>query len=216
MTKERGEVAVGLPHEAYPKLFTFDTVYDPNTKQEDIFNETAYPIIDNVFEGYNGTIFAYGQTGTGKSHTMSGVLDNQEHWGIIPRSFDTIFKTINCETKKQFLVRVSYLEIYNEEVYDLLSPSFQSKLELKEKPDSGVYVKDLSTFVVKNPEDTLKVMRKGTDNRHTGETNMNKDSSRSHSVFCVTIEQSEIGPDGKSHIKVGKLNMVDLAGSERQ
>ena len=124
MKKDRGEIAIGQAQEAYPKIFTFDTVYDHVTKQEDIFNESAYPIIDNVFEGYNGTIFAYGQTGTGKSHTMSGLLDDPINWGIIPRSFETIFKTINCDSKKQFLVRVSYLEIYNEEIYDLLSPSF--------------------------------------------------------------------------------------------
>jgi len=112
-------------------------------------------------------------------------------------------------------VRASYLEIYNEEVRDLLSKNGQSKLDIKEK--EGVpYVKDLSTFVVKSPEDLLQVFNDGTVNRHVGATNMNDQSSRSHSIFTITIESSEFGQDGKSHIRVGKLNIVDLAGSERQ
>jgi hypothetical protein len=146
---------------------------------------------------------------------MTGELKSEEHKGIIPRSFETIFKSIECDTKRQFLVRASFLEIYNEEVKDLLSNKGQNKLELKEKPDSGVYVKDLSTFVVKSPEDMMKVMIEGDENRHFAATNMNQHSSRSHSIFTVTVETGENGHDGKTHYKVGKLNMVDLAGSER-
>ncbi len=135
--------------------------------------------------------------------------------GIMPRTFETIFKSIECDTKKQYLVRASYLEIYNEEIRDLLSKNGSNKLELKEK-DNTVYVKDLSTFVVKNPNDLLDVFNEGTVNRHVGATDMNEQSSRSHSLFTITVESSEVGADGKSHIKVGKLNIVDLAGSERQ
>ena len=113
------------------------------------------------------------------------------------------------------MVRASYLEIYNEEIRDLLSKNGSSKLELKER-DGTVYVKDLSTFVVKCPEDMLDVFNEGYLNRHVGATSMNQDSSRSHSIFTITIESSETGADGKSHIRVGKLNIVDLAGSERQ
>lgn len=112
-------------------------------------------------------------------------------------------------------MRASYLEIYNEEIRDLLYKNGTKKLDLKDK-DTGVYVKDLSTFVVKSPDDLMDVFTEGNLNRHVGRTNMNEHSSRSHSVFTITVESSEIKEDGKPHIKVGKLNIVDLAGSERQ
>lgn len=115
----------------------------------------------------------------------------------------------------EYLVRASYLEIYQEEIKDLLSKNGSKKLELKDK-DTGVYVKDLSTFVVKTPKDLMDVFNEGNLNRHVGATNMNEQSSRSHSVFTITVESSYIGDDGEQHIKVGKLNIVDLAGSERQ
>lgn len=132
----------------------------------------------------------------------------------MPRAFENIFQQIGGDTKKQYLVRVSYLEIYNEEIRDLLNKK-GSKLDLRDK-DTGVYVKDLSTFVVKTPEDCMKVFSEGNINRHVGATNMNEHSSRSHSVFTITVESSELDAQGESHIKVGKLNIVDLAGSERQ
>ena len=112
-------------------------------------------------------------------------------------------------------MRASYLEIYNEEIRDLLSKKGTQKLDLRDK-DTGVYVKDLSTFVVKSPEDMHKVFVEGNVNRHVGATNMNEHSSRSHSVFTITVESSEIDEKGENHIKAGKLNIVDLAGSERQ
>ena len=113
------------------------------------------------------------------------------------------------------MVRVSYLEIYNEEVRDLLSKNPKNRLELHEKVDSGVYVKDLSYFAAKSSDEVRKIMYIGSKNRSTGETLMNAHSSRSQSLFTITVERSEIGADGKQHIRVGKLNMVDLAGSER-
>ena len=121
---------------------------------------------------------------------------------------------VQSDTERQYLVRVSYLEIYNEEIRDLMSKKPQ-KLELKDK-DTGVYVKDLSTFVVKTPADMTKVFEEGTMQRHVGSTNMNAESSRSHSVFCIIVESSMTDAEGETHVKVGKLNMVDLAGSERQ
>lgn len=133
----------------------------------------------------------------------------------MPRSFESIFKQIECDASKEYLVRASYLEIYNEEIKDLLFKNGQKKLELKDK-DTGVYVKDLSTFVVKTPADLMDVFNEGNLNRHVGATNMNEHSSRSHSVFTITVESSQVKEDGKAHIKVGKLNIVDLAGSERQ
>lgn len=215
MNQDLGEIAVHKPGDDLPKIFTFDSVYDWNSEQEGIFLETAYPIIDNVINGYNGTIFAYGQTGTGKTFTITGVPKDKRLRGIMPRSFETIFKTIECDSSREYLVRASYLEIYQEEIRDLLSKNGSKKLELKDK-DTGVYVKDLSTFVVKTPSDLMDVFNEGNINRHVGATNMNEQSSRSHSVFTITIESSYEGDDGKAHIKVGKLNIVDLAGSERQ
>lgn len=211
---ETGEVMVQKPSEAIPKVFTFDSVYDWNSEQGNVFAETAYSICENVIQGYNGTIFAYGQTGTGKTFTISGVAKDPTLKGIMPRAFENIFQQIQSDTDRQYLVRVSYLEIYQEEIRDLMSKK-QQKLELKDK-DTGVYVKDLSTFVVKTPNDMLKVFDEGTTNRHVGATDMNEHSSRSHSVFTITVESSQIDEDGQAHIKVGKLNIVDLAGSERQ
>lgn len=216
INKDDGEVLVQKSTDDVPKRFTFDCTYPEQTKQEDIFTETAFPIIENILQGYNGTIFAYGQTGTGKTHTMAGVLDDPELKGITPRSFETIFQSINTDTDKQYLVRASYLEIYKEEVLDLLNKNGIQKLELKEKPGSGVYVKDLSTALIENPAKMMEIMLKGNKNRHVGQTKMNTESSRSHSIFTITVECAEVGADGKSHIRVGKLNMVDLAGSEKQ
>ena len=133
MNPSKGEIQIRKTGEDIPKIFTFDCVYDRNSQQENIFVETAYPIIENVLEGYNGTIFAYGQTGTGKTFTISGIPKDPELKGIMPRTFETIFKCIQSDTKKQYLVRASYLEIYNEEIRDLLSKNGSAKLDLKEK-----------------------------------------------------------------------------------
>ena len=113
------------------------------------------------------------------------------------------------------MVRASYLEIYNEEIRDLLSKNPKNRLELHEKPDSGVYVKDLSYYAAKTAQEICDVLSIGMKNRSVGATAMNQHSSRSHSLFQITVERSELGADGKQHIRVGKLNMVDLAGSER-
>uniref|UniRef100_A0A2K6MM15 Kinesin-like protein KIF3A n=1 Tax=Rhinopithecus bieti TaxID=61621 RepID=A0A2K6MM15_RHIBE len=189
-----------------PKTFTFDTVFGPESKQLDVYNLTARPIIDSVLEGYNGTIFAYGQTGTGKTFTMEGVRAVPELRGIIPNSFAHIFGHI-----AKILVRVSYLEIYNEEVRDLLGKDQTQRLEVKERPDVGVYIKDLSAYVVNNADDMDRIMTLGHKNRSVGATNMNEHSSRSHAIFTITIECSEKGIDGNMHVRMGKLHLVDLA-----
>nr|DBA30801.1 TPA: hypothetical protein GDO54_006741 [Pyxicephalus adspersus] len=200
-----------------PKTFTFDTVFGPDSNQLDVYNLTARPIIDSVLEGYNGTIFAYGQTGTGKTFTMEGVRAVPELRGIIPNSFAHIFGHIaKAEGDTRFLVRVSYLEIYNEEVRDLLGKDQTQRLEVKERPDVGVYIKDLSAYVVNNADDMDRIMTLGHKNRSVGATNMNEHSSRSHAIFTITIECSEKGADGNMHVRMGKLHLVDLAGSERQ
>uniref|UniRef100_A0A8C7ZLK9 Kinesin-like protein n=1 Tax=Oryzias sinensis TaxID=183150 RepID=A0A8C7ZLK9_9TELE len=200
-----------------PKTFTFDTVFGPESKQLDVYNLTARPIVDSVLEGYNGTIFAYGQTGTGKTFTMEGVRAVPELRGIIPNSFAHIFGHIaKAEGDTRFLVRVSYLEIYNEEVRDLLGKDQMQRLEVKERPDIGVYIKDLTSYAANNADDMDRIMTVGHKNRSVGATNMNEHSSRSHAIFTVTIEYSEKGLDGNQHVRMGKLHLVDLAGSERQ
>lgn len=198
------------------KTFTFDAVYDECSKQGDLYDETVRPLIDSVLRGFNGTIFAYGQTGTGKTYTMQGQWLDAERRGIIPNSFEHIFTHISRSQNQQYLVRASYLEIYQEEIRDLLTKDHSKKLELKESADSGVYIKDLSSFVTKNVKEIEHVMNVGNQTRSVGFTNMNEHSSRSHAIFIITVECSQLGPDGQNHIRVGKLNLVDLAGSERQ
>lgn len=200
------------------KQFTFDAVYDWNSRQIDLYDETVQPLVNAVLEGFNCTVFAYGQTGTGKTFTMEGIRDDPEKRGIIPNAFDHIFNHINTNNSKdvKFMVRASYLEIYQEEIRDLLIKDQAKRLELKENPDVGVYVKDLATILCKDVGEIEKTMIAGNKNRSTGATDMNEHSSRSHAIFMIKVERMEIGPDKKPRYRIGKLNLVDLAGSERQ
>ncbi len=198
-----------------PKSFTFDAVFSAKSTQRQIYDTCAAPIVKSALEGYNGTVFAYGQTGAGKTHTMEGYPDPPELRGIIPNAFQHIFDHVALADNEKFLVRASYFEIYQEEIRDLLSKDPKNRLELKESMDSGVYVKDLTSFVVKSTSEIDHVMQAGKKNRSVGETLMNQASSRSHSVFTIVIECCSSDDRGE-HIRVGKLNLVDLAGSERQ
>ena len=192
------------------KTFQFDYVYPMNTTQREIYDQVAFPIVDSIFQGYNGTIFAYGQTGCGKTFTMMGIVDNPDLKGIIPNAFSHIFGFIKTEGEsKKFLVRCSFVEIYNEEVRDLLVNS-SKKLDIREDPKKGTFVKDLTYVTLKDTEDIQNCLDKGNKNRHVGATSMNDQSSRSHSLFTVYLEIEENGK-----IRCGKLNLVDLAGSER-
>ena len=221
-----GSIFISKPSSATsepPKQFTFDSVYDHTNAQREIYEETALPVVRAAMEGYNGTVFCYGQTGTGKTHTMEGSLDPPGERGIIPNAFDTVFADIDASeaVDKTFLVRASFLEIYNENVRDLLAKDQTKTCALKETPEKGVYVDGLTTFVVKSALEMRKVLEVGKKNRSVGATLMNADSSRSHSIFTVTVETSETAPgepsnSGEARIRVGKLNLVDLAGSERQ
>ncbi|XP_072831319.1 kinesin-like protein KIF17 isoform X5 [Vicugna pacos] len=198
------------------KQFTFDGAYYMDHFTEQIYNEIAYPLVEGVTEGYNGTIFAYGQTGSGKSFTMQGLPDPPCQRGIIPRAFEHIFESVQCAENTKFLVRASYLEIYNEDVRDLLGADTKQKLEMKEHPEKGVYVKGLSMHTVHSVAQCEHIMETGWKNRSVGYTLMNKDSSRSHSIFTISIEIYAVDERGKDHLRAGKLNLVDLAGSERQ
>jgi hypothetical protein len=303
---DAGQIAVRNPQadgSEAPKSFTFDAVFDPDSTQRSVYEYAAQGIVDSVLEGYNGTIFAYGQTGTGKTHTMEG-LEGTQHQGIIPNSFEHIFASITASANKQYLVRASYLEIYNEEIRDLLSKNPKEKLDLKvgctghahvvstaglagaarprpprlkpaapgcphnpptrcrrhrvqEHKEGGVYVKGLNSFVVKSVPEIRNVLevggrcraadactrpavlvggagaqrrgnvhaatcrvraasrdlvmssaatagggavcvQVGKKNRSVGATLMNQDSSRSHSVFAITVECAEQGPNAVS------------------
>ncbi len=182
-----------------------------------MFDDTARGIVDSVIEGYNGTVFAYGQTGAGKTFTMEGVEDPPEYRGIIANSFSHIFDTIeHTSAQKVFLVQVSMMEIYNEQIRDLIGRDPKQALDLKDSKDRGVYVKNLTFITVKNLQDVDKVLKAGRKNRSVASTMMNQESSRSHSIITIRIETSEKSAvDNQNHIKGGKLNMVDLAGSER-
>ncbi|KAJ3126975.1 Kinesin-like protein kif3b [Nowakowskiella sp. JEL0407] len=200
------------------KNFTFDTVYDEDCRQLEVYNGTARRIVEAVLNGFNGTVFAYGQTGTGKTFSMQGVRDVPELRGIIPNAFNHIFNHIAASVDKKFLVRVSFLEIYNEEIRDLLvkqQPGKFKGLEIKEHPEKGVYVKDLSAYVVKSVEEMEHWTKVGNDARSVGATLMNENSSRSHSIFTITVECAET-VNGEEKYIAGKLHLVDLAGSERQ
>ncbi|EDQ89939.1 uncharacterized protein MONBRDRAFT_16629 [Monosiga brevicollis MX1] len=214
----RGTVTIAPPkQDAPPKTYTFDCSFPSDVRQLDVYNKVARPIVDSVLEGYNGTVFAYGQTGTGKTFSMEGDRSVPELKGIIPNSFAHIFGEISkAEGQTQFLVRCSYLEIYCEDVTDLLGKDPTAKLQVKEHPDTGVYVKGLSDYSVKSVEEMEAIMTRGNKNRSVGATNMNEHSSRSHAIFTITVERSEPGQDGEEHVRMGKLHLVDLAGSERQ
>ncbi|XP_053660647.1 kinesin-like protein KIF3A [Anopheles marshallii] len=200
-----------------PKVYYFDNVFGEDSTQIDLYVDTARPIVDKVLEGYNGTILAYGQTGTGKTYTMSGNAESPQTKGIIPNTFAHIFGHIaRGKENQKFLVRVSYMEIYNEEVRDLLGKELNKSLEVKERADIGVFVKDLSGYVVHNADDLDNIMKLGNKNRVVGATKMNSESSRSHAIFSITIESSETDEAGRQYVRMGKLQLVDLAGSERQ
>eukprot|EP01029_Cantina_marsupialis_P026932 TRINITY_DN7387_c0_g2_i3.p1 TRINITY_DN7387_c0_g2~~TRINITY_DN7387_c0_g2_i3.p1 ORF type:complete len:624 (+),score=121.86 TRINITY_DN7387_c0_g2_i3:280-2151(+) len=191
-----------------------------------IYDNTAAPIVEGVMEGFNGTIFAYGQTGAGKTFTMEGVTDPPHLQGIMPNAFRHIFQTIamtNTEEESdsimtRFMVRASYLELYNEEVRDLLGKDSKQRLELHESPNKGVYVKGLTAIVVNSVAEMETILARGRKNRSVGQTKMNAESSRSHSLFTVTVERGDthLEADAEEKFRVGKLNLVDLAGSERQ
>ncbi|XP_026815312.1 osmotic avoidance abnormal protein 3 isoform X2 [Rhopalosiphum maidis] len=203
---------------APPKTFTFDGVYGPDSNTEQIYNDIAYPFVEGILEGYNCTVFAYGQTGCGKSFSMQGVDSPPHQRGIIPRAFEHVFEAISVTDDVKFLVLASYIEIYNEEVRDLLSTDTKRRLELKENPERGVYVHELSHHAVHDVIECQKLMEQGWRNRATGATMMNADSSRSHSIFTISVEMMSTSQDVDEikSIKRGKLSLVDLAGSERQ
>ena len=213
--KELHQIAIQEPKTGEFKTFAYDSVYDMDSSQQEVYDESAYPLVESAIQGYNSTIFAYGQTGCGKTFTMLGIPNDLEQRGIIPNSFAHIFGWISEAKNKLFLVKCSYIEIYNEEIRDLLNYSSKTKLELKESPNKGIFIKNLTLHDVNNTNDISHAMESGNSHRIVGETAMNSKSSRSHAIFIIYVESSE-EVQGKMMLRAGKLNLVDLAGSERQ
>ncbi|KAM3179400.1 hypothetical protein ACTXT7_000704 [Hymenolepis weldensis] len=155
------------------KSFVFDFAFGSESKQSDIYDRTARPVVNRIFEGYNATIFAYGQTGTGKTFNMDGDRSVPDLRGVIPNSFAHIFGNIaKADWKSAFLVRVSYLEVYDEEIRDLLAKDKKSKLEFRERPDRGVYVDDLTIVMVQSPEEMEEILDLGSRNRKGSKEDM--------------------------------------------
>lgn len=183
---EEGAVGLYSTH-----TFTFDYVYGQQCDQRKVYETTAKAVVESSLKGYNATIFAYGQTGTGKTYTMEGFNSNDER-GIIPRAIEQIFRHIQTSVspRMRFLVRASYLQIYNEVISDLLKPE-RSNLLIREDKKKGVFVEGLSEWVVRSPAEIYGLMERGGAMRATGSTKMNELSSRSHAVFIIIAEQSE-------------------------
>ncbi|XP_021279236.1 kinesin-like protein KIN-5D [Herrania umbratica] len=210
------------------RTFLFDKVFGPSSQQKELFDLAVSPIVNEVLEGYNCTIFAYGQTGTGKTYTMEGGARKKNgefptDAGVIPRAVKQIFDILEAQNA-EYSMKVTFLELYNEEITDLLAPEETSKfvvddktkkpIALMEDGKGGVFVRGLEEEIVTTANEIYKILEKGSAKRRTAETLLNKQSSRSHSIFSITIHIKECTPEGEEMIKCGKLNLVDLAGSE--
>ncbi|KAK8951048.1 Kinesin-like protein NACK2 [Platanthera zijinensis] len=196
--------------------FEFDRVFGEDCKTVDIFGSRTKEIVASVVRGFNGTVFAYGQTSSGKTYTMRGSANEP---GIIPLSVHELFCSIQEKMDREFLLRMSYMEIYNEEINDLLAPEHR-KLQIHESLERGIYVAGLKEEIVTTPEQVLKLVEFGESHRHIGETNMNLYSSRSHTIFRMIVESRDRSVGDNSFncfdaVRVSALNLVDLAGSER-
>ncbi|XP_039128668.1 kinesin-like protein KIN-5A [Dioscorea cayenensis subsp. rotundata] len=227
--EHRREVSAiqNIANKQIDRTFAFDKVFGPTSQQKDLFDQAISPIVFEVLEGYNCTIFAYGQTGTGKTYTMEGggrKMKNEElpsDAGVIPRAVRQIFDILEAQ-KAEYNMKVTFLELYNEEITDLLAqdeskfPDDKSKkpIALMEDGKGGVFVRGLEEEIVCTAGEIYKILDRGSAKRRTAETLLNKQSSRSHSIFSITIHIKECTPEGEEMIKCGKLNLVDLAGSE--
>jgi kinesin family protein 5 len=191
--------------------FNFDRIFPPTSTQEDIYSFGVKGIIDSVLDGYNGTVLAYGQTSSGKTYTMQGEMGSESTKGIIPRMIKHVFDYIYKQEGTEFMIKVSMIEIYQEKIRDLLDIT-RVNLPIREDNIKGIYVDGCSERYVGCDNDVLSALDLGSANRAQAATNMNEHSSRSHSIFILTINQTN-KKEGFS--KVGKLYLVDLAGSEK-
>ncbi|KAK0592909.1 hypothetical protein LWI29_027637 [Acer saccharum] len=196
--------------------FEFDRIFGEHCKTSEVYKDRTKDIVAAAVRGFNGTVFAYGQTNSGKTHTMRG---SHTEPGVIPLAVHDLFEILQEDVDREFLLRMSYMEIYNEDINDLLAPEHR-KLQIHENLERGIYVAGLREEIVASPQQVLDLMEFGESHRHIGETNMNVYSSRSHTIFCMIIESRHRTEDdaiGNScdAVRVSVLNLVDLAGSER-
>ena len=210
-----------LIHKNLRRSYTFNIVFGPESSQEDVFfNCSIDKLIDSALDGYSVTIFAYGQTGSGKTYTIMGrddainekILSNTKFSGIMPKSIKYIWSTVRTRPEK-FYIKVSFLEIYNEQINDLLNPT-NNNLQIRWDQKQGFFVEGLLVIECKKPEDIVEIILQGTKNRKKGSHELNKDSSRSHCILTVYLI-SEYENSGNTYKKYGKISFVDLAGSER-
>ncbi|XP_078042053.1 kinesin-like protein Klp61F [Augochlora pura] len=213
-----------FPKDNSTKRYKFDHVFGPSSKQIDVYTAVVSPLLEQVLAGYNCTVFAYGQTGTGKTFTMEGInKDPTLHWrsdssaGMIPRSLSHLFDELQLLETQEYTIRVSFLELYNEDLFDLLSVSddgFKIKLYEDTSKKGAVIIHGLEEITIHSKSEVYKILEKGLERRQTAPTLMNAQSSRSHTVFSITVHMKENSIDGDEVLKTGKLNLVDLAGSE--
>ncbi|KXZ43594.1 hypothetical protein GPECTOR_86g388 [Gonium pectorale] len=193
--------------------YGLDHIFGPEWTTQQIYEATTQSLIHKMVTGFNSTVFAYGQTSSGKTHTMRGTPDSP---GLIPLAVAEAFRLIESNENREYLIRVSYMELYNEEVNDLLAPE-NTKLPIHESKENGPYVCGLREDIVTSPEQVLQLLESGETNRHIGSTRMNEKSSRSHTVFRMVVESRAVNAesDDAGAVLVSVLTLVDLAGSER-
>nr|XP_043610457.1 kinesin-like protein KIN-5B [Erigeron canadensis] len=225
--KREVSILQNVANKQVDKMFTFDKVFGPKAQQRSIYDQAIFPIVNEVLEGFNCTVFAYGQTGTGKTYTMEGGMRNKggelpAEAGVIPRAVRQIFDTLEAQNA-DYSMKVTFLELYNEEIVDLLttedySRSFEERqkkpISLMEDGKGCVLVRGLEEEAVYSANDIYNLLERGAAKRRTADTLLNKRSSRSHSVFTITVHIKQATIGSEELIKYGKLNLVDLAGSE--
>ncbi|KAL9429121.1 hypothetical protein AB3S75_031015 [Citrus x aurantiifolia] len=225
--KREVTVLQSVANKQIDRVFTFDKVFGPKAQQRSIYDQAIVPIVNEVLDGFNCTVFAYGQTGTGKTYTMEGGMRNKggdlpAEAGVIPRAVRQIFDTLEAQNA-DYSMKVSFLELYNEDITDLLAQEDYSKstedkqkkpISLMEDGKGCVVVRGLEEEAVYSANDIYTILERGSAKRRTADTLLNKRSSRSHSVFSITVHIKEAAVGDEELIKCGKLNLVDLAGSE--
>lgn len=230
---------MGIYTQAPTKTYPFDRVFGPEADQAMIYNDVVQPILEEVVQGYNCTLFAYGQTGTGKTYTMQGDLTPSvtggpcADAGMIPRVLSRLYQYLETSVA-DYSVKLSYVELYNEELRDLLAPEMSAPagsaqpmglagtnagggLKIFDEAGTGkrgVLIQGLEDTPVKDFNHAIALLRKGSYRRQIASTKFNDHSSRSHSIFTITVHTKETCSKGDEALRVGKLNLVDLAGSE--
>ncbi|XP_039056763.1 kinesin-like protein KIN-5B isoform X2 [Hibiscus syriacus] len=225
--KREVTVLQNVANKQVDRVFTFDKVFGPKSQQRTIYDQAIAPIVNEVLDGFNCTVFAYGQTGTGKTYTMEGGMRNMggdlpAEAGVIPRAVRQIFDTLEAQNA-DYSMKVTFLELYNEEITDLLAPDESPRyaedrqrkpISLMEDGKGSVIMRGLEEEAVYSANEIYTILERGAAKRRTADTLLNKRSSRSHSVFSITIHIKETAVGDEEMIKCGKLNLVDLAGSE--